>query len=119
LLFNYQIQAVGTFMHGVAVDTNIQGTAQEDLQIKPTQMTLNSRVAPTTHTNQSGGRRYPCSISEQLSASSQKGTQHETSGVNQSCEHEEDSCDKRVLVVFEQQRTLAEDNVGVANKAGC
>jgi len=40
LLFNLQIKAVGTFMHGVAVNTNIQGTAQEDLQIKRAQMTL-------------------------------------------------------------------------------
>jgi hypothetical protein len=42
LLFDYQIKAVGTFLHGVAVNTNIQGTAQEDLQIKLAQMTLNS-----------------------------------------------------------------------------
>ena len=30
-LFNLQLKAVGTFMHGVAVNTYIQGTAQEDL----------------------------------------------------------------------------------------
>jgi len=31
----------------------------------------------------------------------------------------EDSCHKPVLVVFEQQRILAKENVSVANKAGC